>query len=78
MSRDDNVPILGDTDDPSNDNELDTQTDCCSKLAICDPKSRFHRFLALILMCLLGFGEYAKLSKFLQISDLQELLHEQS
>lgn len=59
MSSDENGtrPILGDTDDPSNDNELDTQADCCSKLACCDPKSTFHRFLALILMCLLGFGE---------------------
>lgn len=60
MSSDENAtnPILGDTDDPSNDNELDVQTDCCSKLACCDPKSTFHRFLALMLMCLLGFGEY--------------------
>ncbi|KAG4066419.1 hypothetical protein HA402_007055 [Bradysia odoriphaga] len=59
MPRDDGTnPILGDTDDPSNDNELDVQTDCCSKFACCDPKSTFHRFLALMLMCLIGFGSY--------------------
>lgn len=57
MSSEENGPILRDTDDPSNDNELDVQIDCCSRLTLCDPRSKFHRFLALILMCLLGFGE---------------------
>lgn len=73
MTSDDNgtVPILGDTDDPSNDNELDGQTDCCSRLACCDPKSSTHRFMALILMCLLGFGEYTSCRMFILIHQSQ-------
>lgn len=49
-------PILGDTDDPSTDNELD-QSESCGTAACCDPRSTLHRFLALMLMCLIGFGE---------------------
>lgn len=59
MSRDESAtrPILRDTDDPNNDNELDLQSDCFGASAWCDPRSTLHRFLALILMCLLGFGK---------------------
>jgi hypothetical protein len=30
----------------------------CGASFCCDPRSRFHRFIALVLMCLLGFGSY--------------------
>lgn len=53
----DNEPLLGsDAEQPinnSDDNELtELSTGCCH------PTSSFHRFQALILMCLLGFGKY--------------------
>lgn len=51
----DNEPLLGsDAEQPinnSDDNELtEPPTGCCN------PSSGHHRFQALILMCLLGFG----------------------
>lgn len=53
----DNEPLLGsDADQPinnSDDNELKEQPPGC-----CHPSSKFHRFQALILMCLLGFGKF--------------------
>lgn len=46
-------PILHDQDD----NELDLEpTGCIGRSACCNPTSSVHRFLALIFMCLLGFG----------------------
>uniref|UniRef100_A0A1A9VXR8 Lysosomal dipeptide transporter MFSD1 n=1 Tax=Glossina austeni TaxID=7395 RepID=A0A1A9VXR8_GLOAU len=39
------------------DNELDFEPVGCSS-ACCNPTSSLHRFLALIFMCLLGFGSY--------------------
>lgn len=55
------TPILQTSDDDEerfrrrfNDDELDAggQSGCC-----CNPSSACHRFIALILMCLVGFGE---------------------
>lgn len=40
------------------DNELDPEPTGCGASACCNPNSGFHRFLALIFMCLLGFGKY--------------------
>ncbi|XP_005182702.1 major facilitator superfamily domain-containing protein 1 [Musca domestica] len=40
------------------DNELDPEPAGCGGSACCNPNSGFHRFLALIFMCLLGFGSY--------------------
>lgn len=57
------TPILQNSDDDDerfrrrfNDDELDAggQSGCC-----CNPSSGCHRFIALILMCLVGFGEYS-------------------
>lgn len=40
------------------DDELNQQvTGCCGSSACCNPTSGCHRFMALILMCLIGFGE---------------------
>lgn len=55
------TPILQNSDDDDerfrrrfNDDELDAggQSGCC-----CNPSSGCHRFIALILMCLVGFGK---------------------
>ncbi|XP_055593267.1 major facilitator superfamily domain-containing protein 1-like [Uranotaenia lowii] len=64
-------PILQDTDseDPpgdsrerisrqSDDDELNQRSAGCGSSACCNPKSSLHRFIALILMCLVGFGSY--------------------
>uniref|UniRef100_A0A1I8Q429 Lysosomal dipeptide transporter MFSD1 n=1 Tax=Stomoxys calcitrans TaxID=35570 RepID=A0A1I8Q429_STOCA len=40
------------------DNELDPELTGCGASACCNPSRGFHRFLALIFMCLLGFGSY--------------------
>lgn len=56
-------PMLRDTDDelPSNirtdDNEFEEHNIGCAGTACCNPSSRLHRFIALIFMCLIGFGE---------------------
>lgn len=58
-------PILHDNDDDdengirndSDDNELDEQLSGCGASACCNPSSTCHRFLALIFMCLVGFGK---------------------
>lgn len=56
------TPILQNSDDDDerfrrrfNDDELDAggASGCC-----CNPSSACHRFIALILMCLVGFGEF--------------------
>lgn len=39
------------------DNELDLQPSGCGSSMCCNPASGVHRFIALIFMCLLGFGE---------------------
>lgn len=39
------------------DDELD-QLEGCAGSACCNPSSTCHRFIALILMCLVGFGEF--------------------
>lgn len=39
------------------DDELDQQLTGCGASACCNPTSSCHRFIALILMCLIGFGE---------------------
>lgn len=46
------TPNRQDPQDKDKDRELDLKTVGC-----CNPASRFHRFLALIFMCLLGFGK---------------------
>lgn len=52
---DDERPILNDQDD----NELDDAAGSgCGRSACCNPSSSVHRFIALIFMCLLGFGSY--------------------
>lgn len=61
------TPILRDVSDSDNyenrrtsvvttDNELQDLTGC-GATACCNPSAGVHRFLALILMCLVGFGE---------------------
>ncbi|XP_037817132.1 LOW QUALITY PROTEIN: major facilitator superfamily domain-containing protein 1-like [Lucilia sericata] len=61
---DDNLPIVENEHQPASirrgppDNELDPQPTGCGASACCNPSSGFHRFLALIFMCLLGFGSY--------------------
>lgn len=40
-----------------NDDELDGATGCST--FCCNPSSTCHRFIALILMCLVGFGKYS-------------------
>lgn len=43
---------------PFADDELDQQVTGCGGSACCNPSSGCHRFIALILMCLIGFGEF--------------------
>lgn len=61
-------PILEDTNSESEerkvlrsgslvDNELQEPLTGCGASACCDPSSTLYRFIALILMCLVGFGE---------------------
>lgn len=38
------------------DDELGRQVSGCGASACCNPSSMLHRFIALILMCLVGFG----------------------
>lgn len=40
-----------------NDMELTEQLTGCGASVCCNPSSKCHRFLALILMCLVGFGK---------------------
>lgn len=39
------------------DNELDPEPTGCGASMCCNPNSGLHRFIALIFMCLLGFGK---------------------
>ncbi|XP_055859252.1 major facilitator superfamily domain-containing protein 1 [Episyrphus balteatus] len=43
---------------PQRDNELDPAPTGCGASMCCNPSSGLHRFIALIFMCLLGFGSY--------------------
>lgn len=43
---------------PQRDNELDPAPSGCGASMCCNPSSGLHRFIALIFMCLLGFGSY--------------------
>lgn len=59
MSTDDETgrqPILRDYD-----NELDLEPSGCGQTACCNPSLSLHRFIALIFMCLLGFGKCNKI-----------------
>ena len=38
------------------DSQISTELTGCGASALCDPRRMPHRFIALILMCLLGFG----------------------
>lgn len=66
--RDDELPIISDDDEQQvisnrvvqRDNELGESSGC----GCCDPRSGIHRFIALVFMCLLGFGEF-KLNKLI-------------
>lgn len=40
------------------DNELDEQLTGCGATPFCNPTHTCHRFIALMMMCLLGFGSY--------------------
>lgn len=62
------TPILNETSDAENyepkrpsvptlDNELQEVLTGCAATACCNPTSFLHRFIALILMCLVGFGK---------------------
>lgn len=42
---------------PSDDDELAERLTGCGASACCNPSSFLHRFQALILMCLVGFGK---------------------
>jgi hypothetical protein len=59
----DQVPILQDEPDANvnyqaNDDELMEELTGCAATACCNPSASLHRFIALIFMCLVGFGEY--------------------
>lgn len=41
----------------SDDDELSQRATGCGASACCNPSSAIHRFMALILMCLVGFGK---------------------
>lgn len=60
--RDDELPIISDDEEnvsrrnnvtQQRDNELSESGCRC-----CDPRSGIHRFIALVFMCLLGFGKF--------------------
>lgn len=57
VNNDPSVPILRNVDDPNEDNELDEQPTGCGASACCNPRSSVHRFIALMFMCLVGFGK---------------------
>lgn len=40
------------------DDELTEPLTGCASTACCNPSATLHRFIALIFMCLLGFGEF--------------------
>jgi hypothetical protein len=44
-------------DDDVNDLDFAEEPTGCGSSALCNPASSLHRFMALIFMCLLGFGE---------------------
>lgn len=59
IETDDNIartPILRDAE-RSGDDEMSEQLTGCASTACCNPSHNVHRFLALVFMCLLGFGE---------------------
>ena len=63
------------TTDQNNENQTEEeefQGNCCS-----DPRSRCHRLIALILMCLLGFGSYFCMDNpaALQVNFILRLVH---
>lgn len=58
MVTDEEAPILPRPVAPINDNELDEPLTGCGATACCNPSHGVHRFIALIFMCLLGFGSY--------------------
>lgn len=57
----DRQPILQDDTTAHNyqtdDNELMEELHGCAATACCNPSASLHRFIALIFMCLVGFGE---------------------
>lgn len=61
--RDDELPIISDDEQEiSNRNSHQQQQQRDNELEIggcgcCNPRSGVHRFIALVFMCLLGFGE---------------------
>lgn len=62
-------PILRDTqndDGNYNDNELE-------EITCCDPRAGWYRFVALIFMCLVGFGEYNNILKALLSTRLDQV-----
>lgn len=48
----------------SDDDELSQGRTGCGTSACCNPSSALHRFMALILMCLVGFGKFAEFQLF--------------
>lgn len=73
------TPILQDMSDTENfdtrktsvptvDNELQEVLTGCGATACCNPSATVHRFIALILMCLVGFGEYISSITFINHS----------
>lgn len=49
----------------SDDDELSEGRSGCGSSACCNPSSALHRFMALIFMCLVGFGEFSFLRRSL-------------
>lgn len=63
----DRVPILQDEAEvdvnyDTKDDELMEELTGCAATACCNPTSGLHRFIALIFMCLVGFGEFLNLN----------------
>lgn len=52
----DRTPIVRDAE-RLEDDELAEPLTGCAATACCNPTASLHRFIALIFMCLLGFGE---------------------
>lgn len=67
------IPILHSDDEVGrnrrtfNDDELDAASGCGTMC--CNPSSTCHRFIALILMCLVGFGMFWNMFFFLLLNE---------
>ena len=57
MADDDTQPIIPREENEYEDEEEEEELSGCGATVCCDPKRPYHRYLVLIFMCFLSFGE---------------------